>query len=101
MEGSHGGEGIQASTRTLKMMQNASKHLAKIQKNRSEIFRLKTLRGHISATKVGDIKIQLPFWASFHNSYTSFLISFQPILLPQNGAGGLSEYILGHFILKF
>jgi len=50
--------------------------------------------------KVGDIEIQLPFWAPFHNSYTSFLIYFQPILLAQNGAGDLSEHILGHFISK-
>jgi hypothetical protein len=51
-------------------------------------------------TKVGDIEIQLPFWAPFHNSYTSFLIYFQPILLAQNGVGDLSEHILCHFISK-
>jgi hypothetical protein len=51
--------------------------------------------------KVGDIKIQLPFWAPFQNSYTPFLNYFQPILPPQNGAGDLSEYICGLFISKF
>ena len=32
--------------------------------------------------KVGDIEIQLPFWASSCNSYTSFLNHFLPILPP-------------------
>jgi hypothetical protein len=50
-----------------KMKQNASKHLAIKKRNGSEIFRLKTLRGHISANnaQITFRVFGIDFWAQF------------------------------------